>query len=223
MDRAVRGRGRAAGDGRDPQGRAAVRYCPRARGLRTPDSLVGSARGGWGRGRDRVRRLPLRASGCGGPRRGVVLDLRRVRVDGAASSPADLVVRLLRASRHTAELDPSRVDGRGRARRDGIVGTGARGIRRRPRAAAARWRALRVPAGARNLVGIPLTHVAAARAEPAPSGRGVIDGRDREPSAAVAWGNWLVDKVSGYLGAKTSRRGFLVRSALAGSAISVAG
>jgi len=42
-------------------------------------------------------------------------------------------------------------------------------------------------------------------------------------SPGVAWGNWLVDKVGGYLGNKTSRRGFLVRSALAGSAVAVAG
>jgi len=44
-----------------------------------------------------------------------------------------------------------------------------------------------------------------------------------QPSTGVAWGNWLVNKVSGYLGSKTSRRGFVIRSALAGSAVAVAG
>jgi hypothetical protein len=51
----------------------------------------------------------------------------------------------------------------------------------------------------------------------------VTSGGAREPSPVVAWGNWLVDRVSGYLGAKTSRRGFLVRSAMAGSDVAVAG
>ncbi|GMU78935.1 MAG: hypothetical protein AMXMBFR46_17280 [Acidimicrobiia bacterium] len=46
---------------------------------------------------------------------------------------------------------------------------------------------------------------------------------ERRGSPVVAWGNWLVDRTSRYLGRNTSRRGFLVRSALAGSAVAVAG
>lgn len=43
------------------------------------------------------------------------------------------------------------------------------------------------------------------------------------PSKGVAAGNWLMSAVTGLLSSRTSRRGFLVRSALAGSAFTVAG
>jgi hypothetical protein len=46
---------------------------------------------------------------------------------------------------------------------------------------------------------------------------------DFEPSRGVAAGNRLMAAVTGFLTSRTSRRGFLVRSALAGSAFAVAG
>jgi hypothetical protein len=46
---------------------------------------------------------------------------------------------------------------------------------------------------------------------------------DFTPSKGVAAGNWLTRAVTGLLSSRTSRRGFLVRSALAGSAFAVAG
>jgi len=39
----------------------------------------------------------------------------------------------------------------------------------------------------------------------------------------VAWGNWFTNKVSGFLDNRTSRRGFLVRSAVVGSAVATVG
>jgi hypothetical protein len=46
---------------------------------------------------------------------------------------------------------------------------------------------------------------------------------DLRPSKGVAIGNWLTSAVTGFLSSRTSRRGFLVRSALAGSAFAVVG
>ncbi len=48
-------------------------------------------------------------------------------------------------------------------------------------------------------------------------------GGDLRPSKGVAIGNWLTSAVTGFLSSRTSRRGFLVRSAMAGSAFAVAG
>jgi hypothetical protein len=45
----------------------------------------------------------------------------------------------------------------------------------------------------------------------------------RGPSKGVALSNWLVSKTSGLLERKTSRRGFIIGSAMAGSAVAVAG
>lgn len=46
---------------------------------------------------------------------------------------------------------------------------------------------------------------------------------DLAPSRGVAAGNWLVRQATGLVSSRTSRRGFLVRSAMAGSALAVAG
>jgi hypothetical protein len=43
------------------------------------------------------------------------------------------------------------------------------------------------------------------------------------PTHGVAWGNWLVSKTSGFLDAKLSRRSFIARTTLVGSAVAVAG
>ena len=44
-----------------------------------------------------------------------------------------------------------------------------------------------------------------------------------EPSKGVAWGNWLVSKLSGVLDAKLSRRSFIARTTLLGSAVAAGG
>jgi len=44
-----------------------------------------------------------------------------------------------------------------------------------------------------------------------------------EPSWGTAWGNWLVSKMSGVLDAKLSRRSFIARTTLFGSAVAVGG
>src|SRR6266511_3500630 len=51
----------------------------------------------------------------------------------------------------------------------------------------------------------------------------LIDSSPPRPSKGVALSNWLVDAASGFLSSRTTRRGFLVRSAMAGSAVAVAG
>lgn len=44
-----------------------------------------------------------------------------------------------------------------------------------------------------------------------------------EPSSGVAWGNWLVSKASGLLDARLSRRSFIARTTLFGSAVAASG
>ena len=44
-----------------------------------------------------------------------------------------------------------------------------------------------------------------------------------EPSWGVAWGSWLVSKMSGLLDSKLSRRSFIARTTLLGSAVAVSG
>jgi hypothetical protein len=44
-----------------------------------------------------------------------------------------------------------------------------------------------------------------------------------EPSKGVAWGNWLVSKMSGFLDAKLTRRSFIARTTLVGSAVAASG
>jgi hypothetical protein len=45
----------------------------------------------------------------------------------------------------------------------------------------------------------------------------------KEPSSGVAWGNWLVSKTSGLLDARLSRRSFIARTTLLGSAVAASG
>ena len=95
---------------------------------------------------------------------------------------------------------------------------------RRARRPAARGRAVPAPGDDRRLPRLPRVHRAAED-----DGRGAggptvtAGGESPRASKGIAITNWLVSKTSGFLERKTSRRGFLIGSAMAGSAVAVTG
>ena len=100
---------------------------------------------------------------------------------------------------------------------------GERRPARRARRPTAARHPVPVPRRDRNLAGVPRVHVAPQDHGRGPGGREREHGRAGPRSKGIAFTNWLVNKTAGLLEKKSSRRGFLIGSAMVGSAVAVAG
>src|SRR4029077_4203018 len=152
---------------------------------------------------------------------GVLRAVRGLRRRRPPGRHADQLVRGLRQGRHAAERGARgrrrRVRARGRRRRGG----GRRRAARRARRPTAARHPVPVPRRHRSLTGVSRVHVAREDHGRGPGGGGVST--PVGPSKGVAFTNWLVNKTAGLLEKKSSRRGFLLGSAMVGSAVAVAG
>ena len=187
-----------------------------------------------------MRRAPHGQRDARDPRRRLVRGLRTVRRRRAAQGHATVVVRMLRQSRHAAAPGAHRARPPRGVRRD----RSRRGWRRADRSTCSRisrWPACRSRCSSSSVWRRPVSRCRRCRArspshedEPREHGGPVrahgvrrADATreipDLRPSRAVAVSDWLVRRTSSFLASRSSRRGFLIGSAVTGSAVTAAG